>query len=146
MEDEEQGEEVDGGKAIGLKRPSMLYLLFRYAKPDYGLLVAGFFFIIISSLFKLCIPNFASRCLTLVIEGVSKESPEKTLESPEFHQAVFYFVISSIGLAFFSSLRIWATAKAEVRLIARLQRILFFAIIRQDIQYFDGKSIHTCLL
>jgi ABC-type multidrug transport system fused ATPase/permease subunit len=63
------------------------------------------------------------------------------------------------GLGFFSSLRIWCTAKAEVRLVARLQRILFWAIMRQDVEYFDGKSAiqvlkhqdhldgqgHTCL-
>eukprot|EP00953_Heterococcus_sp_UTEX-ZZ885_P036503 18796-Heterococcus_DN1.PRE.8 len=39
--------------------------------------------------------------------------------------------------AFFSALRIWCAAKAEVRLMARVQRVLFAAIIRQDISYFD---------
>jgi hypothetical protein len=43
-----------------------------------------------------------------------------------------------LGLAFFACLRIWCTAKAEVRLVARLQRILFVAILRHDIAYHDG--------
>lgn len=51
-----------------------------------------------------------------------------------------------VGLAFFACLRIWCTAKAEVRLVARLQRILFVAILRHDIAYHDGTpSVTACM-
>jgi len=122
------------------RRRSMLYLLYRYAQPDHGLLLAGFFFIILSSLFKLAIPNFASSLLTLIIEGATATPPTPTLHTSAFSEALFYFILSVLGLAFFTSLRIWATAKAEVRLVARLQRILFFAILRQDIAFYDAEG------
>lgn len=121
-------------------RRSMLYLLYRYAQPDHGLLLAGFFFIILSSLFKLAIPNFASSLLTLIIEGATSDPPTPTLHTSAFSETLFYFILSVLGLAFFTSLRIWTTAKAEVRLVARLQRILFFAIMRQDVAFYDAQG------
>lgn len=36
--------------------------------------------------------------------------------------------------------RVWCTAITEVRLVARIQRALFEAIIRQDMLFFDAKS------
>jgi ABC-type multidrug transport system fused ATPase/permease subunit len=63
-----------------------------------------------------------------------------TLKTADFASALFYFVLSACGLAFFTCLRIWCTAKAEVRLVARLQRILFYAILKQDIAYMDSQG------
>lgn len=122
-----------------VRRP-MLFLLYHYARPDHGLLFAGLSFIILSSLFKLAIPNFASSLLTLIIEGATATPPVPTLHTAPFREALFYFLVSVLGLAFFTSLRIWTTAKAEVRLVARLQRILFFAILRQDVAFHDAQG------
>ncbi len=135
-QDEEEAQPPEP-QSVPKRRRSMLYLLFRYAQPDYGLLLAGFFFIVLSSLFKLAIPNFASSLLTLIIEGATAQPPTATLHTAAFSEALFYFVLSVVGLSFFTCLRIWCTAKAEVRLVARLQRILFFAIMRQDISFYD---------
>lgn len=127
------------------KSYSTLYLLFRYAQPDHGLLAAGLGFILLSSLFRLALPNFAARLLTLVVQGSAAASDTThddaaALGTLAFTEAAAYFSLCAAGLAVFTALRIWATAKAEVRLVARLQRILFAAILRQDIATFDGTS------
>jgi ABC-type multidrug transport system fused ATPase/permease subunit len=74
----------------------MLFQLLRFAEPDYGLLVGGFFFIFLSSLFKLAIPNFASRCLTSIIEKYATDTGG-ALSSPDFVQNVFFFAVCALG-------------------------------------------------
>jgi hypothetical protein len=49
------------------------------------------------SLFKLAIPNFASRCLTVIIEGFAKGEAHGVLDSFEFRQNVFYFCFCTAG-------------------------------------------------
>ena len=119
--------------------PPTLYLLYRYAAPDHGLLAAGLGFILLSSLFRLALPSFAARLLTLVVAEQAA-----ALGTPGFTEAAVYFSLSAAGLAAFTALRIWATAKAEVRLVARLQRIVFVAILRQDVATFDGPFVGVC--
>lgn len=116
--------------------PPTLYLLYRYAAPDHGLLAAGLAFILLSSLFRLALPNFAARLLTLVVS-----EQDAALGTASFTEAAVYFALCAAGLAAFTALRIWATAKAEVRLVARLQRIVFVAILRQDVATFDGQWV-----
>jgi ABC transporter transmembrane region len=58
-------------------------------------------------------------------------------KSTAFRDNLIYLGATGAVYAFFSALRIWCAAKAEVRLMARVQRVLFAAIIRQDISYFD---------
>lgn len=95
-------------------------------------------FILLSSLFRLALPNFAARLLTLVVQSPTTDNA--ALGTAAFTEAAAYFSLCAAGLAVFTALRIWVTAKAEVRLVARLQRILFVAILRQDIATFDGSS------
>ena len=50
------------------------------------------------SLFKLAIPNFASRCLTVIIEGYAREGQDAhVLSSFGFRQNVFFFCFCSLG-------------------------------------------------
>lgn len=87
-------------------------------------------------MFKLAIPNFSSRCLSAIIE-VKAQGSDDILASKTFQENVILMAICGCGMAFFSCLRIWCTAKAEVRVIARIQRILFASILKKDIEYFD---------
>lgn len=58
------------------------------------------------SLFKLAIPNFASRCLTVIIEGFAKGEAHGVLDSFEFRQNVFYFCFCTAGRQSYTSTHI----------------------------------------
>ncbi|KAG5178077.1 P-loop containing nucleoside triphosphate hydrolase protein [Tribonema minus] len=132
----------NGGNGKGVRTPaadtkaSTMRSLLHYAQPDALLLSLGLCFLLVSATARLALPNFTSRCLAAVVssEGDGKDHLFNNLQ---FRNNLAYLVGTAAVYAFFSMLRIWCTAKAEVRLMARVQRVLFAAIMRQDISYFD---------
>ncbi|CEM12963.1 unnamed protein product [Vitrella brassicaformis CCMP3155] len=120
------------GLASGVKAPpkvSTVKCLIHYAQPDLGLIIGGGCFLVLSSLTKLMLPKFIAQCISAVLDSSASDEV--------FWGGVVYLVLFSILFSFFSGLRVWCTAKVEVRLVARVQRVLLANLMRKDVQYFD---------
>eukprot|EP00930_Biecheleria_cincta_P069809 TRINITY_DN57505_c0_g1_i1.p1 TRINITY_DN57505_c0_g1~~TRINITY_DN57505_c0_g1_i1.p1 ORF type:complete len:822 (-),score=132.96 TRINITY_DN57505_c0_g1_i1:25-2490(-) len=109
-------------------RGMVLRTLIHFTSPDIGLLTMGSVLMFLSMGSQLLIPGFTGRCLEGALRGEHDAA---------FHDNLAGLVIICFACAFFSATRIWNTAKLEVRLVCRVQRILFHCILQQDVSYFD---------
>lgn len=121
--------------------------LLTFAAEDKMLISVGVVLILVSSAFETALPNFTARALAAIVDdsraAVSEADGAAVLSAPpplSFKAAMTGFVIAAVFSAATTGGRIWCTAITEVRLVSRIQRRLFEAIIRQDINFFDKMS------
>ena len=102
------------------------------ASPERHVMILSVITMGLSSIVSRSVPIFSGKTIDLSIGGVEKE---------EERASSFRLLINLLGLStvsgFFGFFRILWQARAGHRLVARLRRKLYAAILSQDAAYFD---------
>eukprot|EP00045_Choanoeca_perplexa_P011532 m.122911 g.122911 ORF g.122911 m.122911 type:complete len:772 (+) comp15664_c0_seq1:104-2419(+) len=109
--------------------PASLKRLLSLAKPELPLLLGGSFAMLFSSGANVAAPFFFGK----VIDAANSEHHA---QSKLNHQIIILGIIYLVG-AVASFARSWLFTWAGQRLVARVRREVFAAIVRQDIAFFD---------
>ncbi|GMI17664.1 hypothetical protein TrLO_g10540 [Triparma laevis f. longispina] len=107
--------------------------LLAIAKPEWGIMSIGFFFLIITQVATMAIPWYFGRLIDVISDG------EKTKEEnrEEMREIVIQLLIIMVVASFFLFFRGFIFNGAGERVVARLRIRLFKAILQQEIAFFD---------
>eukprot|EP00040_Diaphanoeca_grandis_P023287 m.126459 g.126459 ORF g.126459 m.126459 type:complete len:792 (-) comp29201_c0_seq1:136-2511(-) len=115
------------GKTKKKSKGASLTRLFQLAKPEYGLLFAGFMMLLVSSVSTVLAPMFFGK----VIDASNKH------DKKGLTHLIMILGILYIGGAVASFFRSVLFTMAGQRLVARVRSDLFATIIKQEIAFFD---------
>mmetsp|Transcript_19725 Transcript_19725/g.36265 ORF Transcript_19725/g.36265 Transcript_19725/m.36265 type:complete len:752 (+) Transcript_19725:275-2530(+) len=144
----------DGGSGDGRNRkkaPMMAMATMRrllgMARPERHLMIMSVISMGLSSAVSLAVPSFSGRIIDLSIgPSVAVDSDndgDASSESP-FRLLVILLGVMTLS-GFFGFFRILWQAKAGHRLVARLRRNLYAAVLSQDAAYFDSAPVGDVL-
>ncbi|KAK3244635.1 ABC transporter type-1, partial [Cymbomonas tetramitiformis] len=108
-----------------------LWRLVGESMPDWPLLCLAFVFLLLAVACDVAVPNFQSDAL---FYATSQPDQHK------FHRTLLFLILSSVGSGLFAGCRGGIMAICNNRLVARLQRTLFVAIISQTVGFFDNTT------
>ncbi|KAL3922679.1 MAG: hypothetical protein SGILL_002076 [Bacillariaceae sp.] len=116
---------------------STMRRLFELARPERHLIIFSGISMALGSAVSLAVPTYAGRIIDLSIAKTQEDDG-----SDESGSSPFSLLMSLLGIMTLSGIvgffRIWWQATAGHRLVARLRRQLYTAILSQDAAYFDS--------
>jgi hypothetical protein len=110
-------------KKVNLKR------LFSLSKPELHLLSLGFIALCLSSATQVVAPYYFGQVI---------DAAEKYADLSKMNMAVLTMFVMYVAGSVASGFRSWLFQKAGARVVARLRKDVFSAILRQDIKFFDS--------
>jgi ABC-type multidrug transport system fused ATPase/permease subunit len=113
----------DKKKSVNLKR------LFSLSKPELHLLSLGFIALCFSSATQVVAPYFFGQVI---------DAAEKYEDLAKMNMAVLTMFMAYVIGSVASGFRSWLFERAGARVVARLRKDVFSAILRQDIKFFDS--------
>jgi len=129
--DEDEREDLEGGK-FDKKLPKInkanVLRLIKLAKPEIWLIVVATFSLFVAAVSNLALPQYAGSIVDALAAGGGEQQLNKALFS-----LMALFVLGAI----FTFLRAYLFTLAGERVVARLRKDLFLAVIRQEIGFFD---------
>jgi ATP-binding cassette subfamily B protein len=102
--------------------------LFSLARPEYRLLLAATMALLVSTGLSLAYPQIVRWMVDLVAEQADTDMLDR---------AAVWLVVLFLVQAVFGMMRAWLFTVAGERVVARLRRDLFDAVIHQEIAFFD---------
>ncbi len=110
------------------KKRSSLFRLFKYSKKDIHYILIGTFFLLVGSICEAFVPYYTGQVLDSII--VKKDFTD-------FKKNAILFIGAHFIAGMFGGLRTCAFSVAVSRLNVRLRKLVFTALIEQDIGFFD---------
>ncbi len=124
---------ADGASAAKSKKKKFgkasIARLARLSKPELKYIIPGFFMLLASSATSIIAPMFFGR----VVDAASGDHKSMT----KLNLAVLWLGVIYIVGAVFSALRAWLFELAGQSLVARLRKMLFESIVKQEVAFFD---------
>lgn len=123
---------ADGASAAKPKKKfgkASIARLARLSKPELKYIIPGFFMLLASSATSIIAPMFFGR----VVDAASGDHKSMT----KLNLAVLWLGVIYIVGAVFSALRAWLFELAGQSLVARLRKMLFESIVKQEVAFFD---------
>ncbi|CAE8680106.1 unnamed protein product [Polarella glacialis] len=115
------------------KKAQSVQQLFSLVIADWPLLIQASLLLVVAAISEVLIPHY----IGLTVKEIINAEASKTLQSRPFKGPVKNLLIAAACCAIFSALRgatfIWIGSRASVR----LRRKLFYALLRQEIGFFD---------
>ncbi len=113
----------DQKKSVSLTR------LFSLSKPELHLLLLGFIALCFSSATQVIAPYFFGQVI---------DAAEKYADLSEMNMSVLTMFLTYVVGSIASGFRSWLFERAGARVVARLRKDVFSAILTQDIKFFDS--------
>jgi hypothetical protein len=134
MQGDEEENVVRGDKGkkdkLILSTGSYVKRSLQLAKGQYHIIWLGLFFLVIASCAGIVLPNYQGQILDRVINN----------DRPGFGEAMTYYVAFNVVQTIFGISRRVCFGIMSKRIQNSAKNILFSAMIRQDIAFFDGMS------
>nr|QUF59444.1 ATP-binding cassette transporter Abcb9 [Brachionus angularis] len=110
------------------KKRSSLFRLFKYSKKDLFFIISGTFFLIVGAVCEAFVPYFTGQVLDSI-------TVQKNFD--HFKKNVVFFIAANFASGMLGGLRTCLFSVAVSRLNIRLRKLVFKALIEQDISFFD---------
>ncbi|MEZ4318101.1 MAG: ABC transporter transmembrane domain-containing protein [Myxococcota bacterium] len=124
----------DSTRHVDDSEPVSLARIFRLARPELGLLLIATIALVISSGLSLAYP----QAISWMVDAVGGEAkPLPVVGELSFNQMAGGLLAVFTVQALFSMIRAWLFTVAGERVVARLRKDLYRAIIGQEISFFD---------